>query len=400
MLNSDSGRKVAGVLERALNERLGVDSHRSTNQHEIPPKIKVFDFQPLTQQLFAGRRFSEYRFGVSAHNPHHPSRTLGALLERFSRVLGSYKVPIAYLYFPDYFNESDTSGLAWLRIGVGAATRPLDSLEVDLIANTLAREHNCRYLKYDPFLPGPAMGARFREIDDHRLDRSAATLASGEQLHAKLPATDLVFAEGPARTGYVADMLAECNEFDLLGGTMTVLAGHTVSCWQVRSGAGERFAEAIRSMNARAIKPGNSRVFTGTTSAPKDRRSDPRDRAFWLAWRCSDAKGVQHRIVSHLLEFARVKCQGSAESIDIKYAISRVLDNGRTCAGKISFLVTGEAAEGFARKLPELQLQVTAVISPAISGWKPRFQEWIDTPVLVSDDEPAEDPWGSLVVES
>jgi len=120
MSTGDSGRRVAEALERALNKRLSVEPDRSTNRPEMPPQIKVFDFQPLTQQLFAGRRFSEYRFGVSARNRDHPSRALGVLLERFSRVLGSYKVPIAYLYFPDYFNESDTSDLAWLRIGVGA----------------------------------------------------------------------------------------------------------------------------------------------------------------------------------------------------------------------------------------------------------------------------------------
>jgi len=195
-------------------------------------------------------------------------------------------------------------------------------------------------------------------------------------------------------------MLAQCNELDLIGGTMTVLAGHTVSCWQVRSGTGERFADGIRSMNAGAIKPGNSRVFPGITSALKDRRSDPSDRGFWLAWRCADMRGVQQRIVGYLVEFAGTKCEGGTGSIDVRYAISRVLDNGRTCAGKISFLVTGDTAEGFARKLPELQLEITKVISPAISGWRPRFQEWIDTPVLVSTDEPAEDPWASLVVES
>src|SRR4051812_9055657 len=166
---------------------------------------QVFPFRVQNQQLFYNRHFSEYRFGLTSEavSPHSYAPVLGTVLREFSAVLGRQNAPIAYLYFPDHETDSDGVRNVWLRVGIGASFDLLESLEIDLAGNDLARHYGCRYLKYDPGLPGKSMRDRFRRIEDYQGRGEDVTVHSSEKGPDRFGAVDFVLAEGAARAGYV-----------------------------------------------------------------------------------------------------------------------------------------------------------------------------------------------------
>lgn len=384
------------VLKAALRKALSsVQDERSG----LKAQVQAFPFDALDEHLFSGRRFSEYRFAISTQRPvmrGDASSPLGILAAKFAQSLGSYDVPIAYLYFPD-MSRTDVSDLSWLRVGVGASAEVLDSLDVDVIANGLAREYSCIYRKYDPSRVSATLEDRFRLIEDYRGDRK---LTPAEESTEGAGSVDVVFAEGPARIGYIGSLLAGTMDMDLLGGSMTVLAGHTISAWIVPYGAGPSLVNHAISVDPESVLSGQSRIFSQPLVSGWGLSPDP-GKSFWLAWRCADRPGVFREVVTLLSEFLEVDCEIGPEPMDIRYAISRVLTDGNSCAGKLRFLLApGVSSSSFEARVSTLERRVrdSLLVSPRV--WKPRDPAWLQSPVVIREGEPGEEPWASLLVDA
>ena len=106
----------------------------------------------------------------------------------------------------------------------------VESLSVDLAANDLAAEHRMIFAKYDPILARADSGYRFRILGNHQ-EEGESDSASAVVPNEATTRVEVVFTQGAARVGYVGDMLATRNATRLLGGSMTVLGGQTLSCW-------------------------------------------------------------------------------------------------------------------------------------------------------------------------
>jgi hypothetical protein len=398
---SANASEICSLLKRTVAQAL--NEVEGTN--EFPAKVEVFTIRPLDRKIFFSRRFTEYRFGmqiaseaVTSHND-----LLGQLTARFTRELGSYGAPIAYLYFPDKWDDEE--GARWLRVGVGAPSRAVDSLTLDLIANGLAKAHGCLYKIYDPGLPGPSMGDRFRKIEDYRPVRGALQPVKASPSAAVIGDTeahvDVVFAEGSARPGYVGDMLAGLPSDQLRGGSMTVIAGHTISCWVVKQGLGPRLEGHIRRQNDR-FGDADARVFFESVRTRHRTVAQPEVsvvNSFWLAWSCPDDPGILRKIVDRLRAFVRKIAGEAPVDIDVKYGISRVLADNRGCAGKVNFSLTSDSVVSkLAGSLSDLEQEVHNLLHQELRDVYALHPRWSPPAVLMSTSEPGEEPWASLVI--
>jgi hypothetical protein len=386
------------ALQSALDSAL----RDMADASRLPPSVKVFPFRALPRRLFFGRQLSEYRFGVNISPRQASYEALGALAASFARRMGAQGIPIAYLYFPDDLEANQD--ICWLRIGVGAPAQPVESLMLDLVVDRLAEEYHCIYKVYDPGLPGRSMKERFRHINDYRLTNNdegssplQPTIEPGKQEDSDGQA-DFVFAEGPAEAGYVAEMLSGETRKQLMGGTMTVLAGHTVCCWVVQRGAGEQLAEHIRQCNSHRPGSENTRVFY--EPLPSDLLTVTRSGdSYWLAWKCADKPGVLHKVVDLLLNFVADSCGGSASDVDVKYAISRVVAEGTICIGKLNFLIANEAVAGsFADSSWRLERQIVKLLKAETRHAMARDRRWEKPIAAIDNSEPGQEPWVSLLI--
>lgn len=344
--------------------------------------IEIDVFESLSEKLFRGRRFAEYRFGVATASSDSRAR-LATMLQQFTNALGESGVPIAYLYFPDHEHSgSEYEDFEWARVGVGAPTRAVESMEVDLIANKFARDSGCVYRKYDPVLGGESMDDRFALIANYESSREA--LAKTAQTSSPTD-VDVVFVHSPARVGLVGEMLAGQAGPGLLAGSMTVLAGQTISCWVFPLGSGSNLISGLRDLglsdpaNTRsqlhALGPVRGEVDLSTTNME----------SYWVAWRCNDAPGVVRRLVDALIK--HVSDQRGATP-DFRYMITRVLANGAACAGKLKLRVPS-VVDGAELDLAVIHGLVTSELQ-AIG------QDRVE--VRVQRGEPGEEPWASLLV--
>jgi hypothetical protein len=113
---------------------------------------------------------------------------------------------------------------------------------------------------------------------------------------------------------------------------------------------------------------------------------DPRE-SYWIAWRCFDQSGVARKVADLIYNFVNDACK---EPPNLQYAISRVLANRGSCAGKLkltvpaTFCSLGNEGSTALKKL----LQAELPLEPA-SG--------LPADVLVQPEEPNEEPWASLL---
>jgi hypothetical protein len=250
------------------------------------------------------------------------------------------------------------------------------------------------------------MRDRFREIEDYRAlirshDNGARPRDAFTSDRRSPEHVDVVFAEGPARPGYVGDMLAGVPGEELKGGSMTVLAGHTISCWVVERGFGQPLEAHIRRRNEQFGDP-DARVFhesvplrPGATFPPEPSIAN----SFWLAWSCPDKPGILRKIVDRLRGFVREVHDGTLVDVDIKYGISRVLADERGCVGKVNFLVTNDmVAKEFGTSLLALEREVRRLLDDERRGRYSSHPSSGATAVLTSTSEPGEEPWASLAI--
>lgn len=381
---SSAAPDVKDLLPELLREAVAKELDQLGLPESTFKDIEVLVFEGKGDKLFANRRFSEYRFGVLS-GAHDGPRRLAQMTLEFSKKLGDSRVPIAYLFFPDVDN-STTPSIDWVRLGIGAPKRAVDSMELDLAANDLATKYRCIYRKYDatrrekPEVP-------YSEIANY--DESSvgahAVIVGGEE-HLESQCVDVVFALGAARAGLVGDMLAGEAGPRLLAGSMTVIAGHTISCWVVPEGSGGGLVSHIRRVDVNRLESELKGVHILDSLEVKHGRPNERE-SLWIAWRCRDEPGVARKIVDRVFDHI---CATSTESPDVTYAISRVLASGQSCAGKIKVCVPKAYCDSATDWLDGLRLALSSSLSlDEVSGQPPDIR--------VGRDEPNEEPWASLL---
>lgn len=338
------------------------------------PGLEVYRLPHTSSRLFLDRQFCEYRFGAGT-----AASRLGRIARDFTARLGRAGIPIAYLNFPDPWREQP--GHDWLRIGVGIENAPMSSIDADLDAVICAREHHCVVAKYDPALRGDGLGGRFHVLDDF-------SGPEGEHAPTAGP-VDVVFLEGPAEVGYVAEMLSCAPDDSVLGGSMAVLAGHTVASWIVQAGAGREFLAKAREpqLSRQTLRgPAREQLIEGLDPGPTTHANATE---FWVCWRCRETPGV----LAKVLEETQAATGGPTSWLNVDRAVSRVLAQGQTCAGKLKFSLV---SAGGGADLAAIQTRVHEALAGALTNWEPGREDWKSNPVLVLGTEPAADPWASL----
>lgn len=382
LLSATAPDFVKHRLEQALVD--GLANFHCAREFDPKPKVKAFDFTALDDLLFVDRRFTEYRFGLPSDSPSlHPE--LAHVAAHVTRRLGEAAVPVAYLYFPDRWRDR-TPDIAWLRIGIGAPQRLVDAVELDLAANEFAEVHRTVFEKYDPFVHQQSMSERFHRLGDYRSSMSSLEPALTSESH-----WDVVYAEGPARSGYIADMLSDKNLVPVAGST-TVLAGHTIGCWLMPEGSGEALAEHIREIDPQAIEAELARVVVDQVESGSFASNSAR--SLWLAWKGPDQPGMLRTLLDALVSYVEDHA-GSVTDVDIKYAVSRVLASGMTCAGKLNFMMTEHLADAILEEQDDLRSALLSALRR-----RPGNAVESNSEVIVMDDEPGEEPWASLLVEN
>lgn len=381
---------VSRVVEQALEAEglvpvIDRSPHgRGPGADEASP-VAAFPFIVGDDGLFKGRVFSEYRFSVPGRSV-DGARELGGIATRVSGVLRDHGVPIAYLFFPDRWSHGPDSQT--LRIGLGAPQKWVDLLEVDVRVTAIARLAGCEFQKYNPYLDGPSMADRFGTI----VARDRQDAGSEEE---GIRSFDAVFVEAPARAGLVASML-EIVGPDVAGGTMTVLRGHTVACWLVPKGTGEAAHDKLEKLDPPAVANGQMRVIH-QPAAQDGAAPVRRGRPIWIAWTNRDRPGVLSAILETVTAYV-VELGGEPKDVDVKYAVSRVLADGSSCAGKMNLVIcpelVGRLDISFTALLKGLEARIGQGCAPV--GGRPDPSETF----TVAEQEPGEEPWASLVVES
>lgn len=351
-------------LALSLKSQIALSLALTANDEELIDPV-VSTFTELPDSIFENRRFAEFRFGVR-RLPDWRQRLSDATVE-FCKVLAKASVPIAYLYFPD---SGEPDSFAWVRFGVGATRGAAEMAEVDLSANSIALSHSMRFDMYDAASSGFSMMERMTVIADY-------TPAGSECSECQLDDVDVVFVQGPARPGFVASMIG-ASAF-LQGGSMTVLAGHTVACWVVPKGHGDGLISSIegRSEQAHGLDTVILRRL-GPVGAGESRPS-----SFWLSWVCEDRPGVFYRLLEDLTE-AVDRLDGV--KANVRFSISRVLADGK-CAGKLKFEIDETVSERLVGELSRLEGMLQDELRSATNE---------SAIVVLAQSEPREEPWGSL----
>ncbi|MGL5824273.1 MAG: hypothetical protein ACRCYU_05455, partial [Nocardioides sp.] len=252
------------------------------------------------------------------------------------------------------------------------------------------------------------MTQRFREIEDYSGGVVTTDSADASQENQSDSATvDVVFARAAARPGLVADMLSGVAGSRIAGGSMSVLGGHTLSCWLVPAGVGEKLELEISELATLGGRVRSTRTPGGSNWRP----GVPRQ-TIWLAWQAPDSIGIFAAVLDKTFSYLR-RSLGSSTAIDVRYAVSRVLMGSRGCAGKVKLHVGIEP--GALKPLLEgLQVELRHVLTEGdgayngVSPWWVTYQSRVRRSALwrrrtdagsivVQEDEPGEEPWASLL---
>jgi len=237
---------------------------------------------------------------------------------------------------------------------------------------------------------------------------------------ADVPDVAVVSVETRGRVGLVHDMLTSSDtpgsmtsplSAVLLGGTMSVLQGHTFAMWLVpRDAAGgvRTTLEQLLHGRPREELPlafDESKDVWTHERVPSDQYA-PDEKSIWIAWQCPDSPGVMRSVVTtvedHLMtdEDAPTGAGSfdngpSDEQTRVAYAISRVLDGGPICAGKLKVSGRRIVIERALNSSHALEKRLERVLTALIDGREPQPRGSVPT-VRVSEFEPAQKPWTTL----
>lgn len=412
LVSPDGLPTVESELREELRKALArlyasnLESFFEGGRHE--PTITPFTAQHESW-LYRNRPFTEFRFGVADRSFPHQIERLAIILNEFTAGLRTLRVPIAYLYFPmQWSTAAQDLGLEasswpsvpvrWLRIAIGGPPEVGNLFELQREADRLAEASGASLALYSPASTGTSMGKRFTLVRQ-AIDRSASE--HGDEVANRVEGDhSVLFVGGPARVGLVDDVLKivlplVSKKATLSAGTMTVLQGHTVASWTMPSSSAGSAADALRGAKERLrLTHVSGPHDVGERGHVVEKRG-----SFWIAWRCGDRPGMFKRVLETVAVFSGVDPLDGpdvANRLSIDYALSRVLADGRTCAGKVKF---SEVHSGDRGPIDEAALAeaLRSALRDAIEGWACSKPDWMRNPVLVARSEPAEDPWAELV---
>ena len=370
--------------------------------------------------LFVKSELREVRFGFPQEAGCAPS---AEVLAEFSRELARLAIPIAYFHFPHTWDppsdESRCDPMTWMRVGFAAPSHSGGQLEAEFSAYNVAEKFDCELFLSNANSPESQYSRRFERFRESTLSSPLAAPPTSRPTSSPL---SCLFVRGVARPGFVSEVVADClNAAPLAargetpvpfiaGGTMSVLHGHSMLTLAVPTEAAEAIIRELeRPVDGidltDAARPLSVRVSTSPVGATTLHSSDASAFTFWIGWRCAESIGVVRRLLTSTGDFFP-RGQGAAPSV--VYAVSRVLEDGFSCAGKLKLEVGVTAATEAGLVSQEQGFQydgalalcetLRATISNEIAAWNPSEQSWKEQPVVVTPHEPDEEPWATLSV--
>jgi hypothetical protein len=349
---------------------------------------------PKSAELFAGTHLGEVRLGF----PEYPGRLwkheAHQMLVGVADILKAEGVPIAYAFGPFCWDGMPLdTGLTtervessrWLRVGYGLPGNWTSDMPVSIAVSELAASNCWDFGLYSPDRRAAdnTMDSRFT-LDLNADSASAAAIAQNITPSEEEP---LFYSSAldEARVGLVRDLIDTEEPVDR--GETTSLASVSMAALHGRTSlsvvASRQLAEAVASD---ALVNGiPERHASGTAS-------------FWFSWRCSDAPGVALRLLDRLSIFCAA--DDRVPNLAVAYSVSRTLESGGTCAGKMRLLGDAEDVDAlFDSTLREaLEDELRGVIAENLQDWWPAEREWRDEPVKISRREPWEGPWANLAL--
>jgi hypothetical protein len=401
--------RLAGELRRELRPRAPL---RAPDVSSAVPTGLQWDVQPIAPGddlvLYAGRQFREMRFRIGCGRV--AAGRAARVIDRFSNVLGDQEVPLAYLHYPLHWAGEADHQQQWLRMAYAVADDPAADLALEMAAYSIAEAEDVALCTYDPTRPG-TMENRFvtlREPPERGRrqpgDPSRGTAAGAEGTGRP---TLALCIRGRARPGLVGRLMRGLSGASVYGCTMAVLYGNTVCNVVLDHTSGEEMHRRLADLAPDVtVVPYRVDAHTPIVGGAGDD-----DMSCWVAWCSGDQIGLMQRVVEAVYGVFRDR---RVEVPNVNYAISRLLADGGTCAGKVHFVCSRREAEqvGLAphhdapgdvgAAPPEgwsaLREAVREAVRPALAGWRPPHREWLARPVEVGTVEPSEEPWARLVV--
>jgi len=423
-LDQESLRGLIADLATQLRSRLapGGDGGETEAVPGPRPNDPAVAVQPIERgdeyALYAGRHFREMRFGIDRRDPMWAA-TCARLIASFSAALGRRGVPLAYLHFPllwdslpPSWHEVNATHVRWLRMAYavpsGGGDTSVDT-GIELDAWGIADDEGVGLAAYEPTIRG-ALEDRFVLLTPPppfsavtTPDASTINGAASQEAHG--PANVALGVEVLAKAGLLADVMRDLPAARVYGCTVAVLYGQTLCNIVVDEATSEELVRRVLQ------KDGGVAPHPVQPTVQVVRRSNDQDFVFWVAWCCGDRPGVMRSV----LQTVRSAFQREDQRMpNINYAISRVLADGRTCAGKVELIClrqeaarmglldpnhpVGERANESLGGWRRLETALGRAIAPALVGWAPQTVEWLARPVTVGDAEPSEQPWAQLIV--
>ena len=358
--------------------RAATDAFKEVHREEVgdlSERFPVLDFVPGDDSLFSASQFTEYRF---ANGSKDHREALGSAIAELALNAGSHQVPIAYTFFPT--REGDAGVEQGAKIALALPNDVAKEMALEWSAVKIAARYHLRLEAYNAASSVAEYGNRFLEVGDFRKTDSEPADPSMEF------AKRAIFVTGRAQPGLVGRMLSNDVGSKLIGGTMTVVGGHTVACWVGPERIGDELEEAIHN-NCEGNVTIVGRRMPQASAQPLATLGD-----CWLAWALPDNPG-KYRIVLNLFESAVTEEFGCESVVDYIYANTRVLSPS-ICAGKIHARILGKQGISFKEALDRTLSRIRAS-----EGWSKAAEgrpSSRDVDLSLSETEPGEEPWARI----
>lgn len=352
--------------------------------------------------MYAGKDLREVRFGLRRDHLTAAGQC-GAILGQFAAVLRGHDCPIAYVHYPHRWNSYGDDSLDWLRIAFAVDADGGRDAAIEIEAWRLACAQQAALVAYDPSLPHRFRSDRFARLyQPERADEPVPEMPRAPHDRVGL------CAEGPARVGLVADLLAEAGDVLVEGCTVAILHGRTVANLIVVDPSASRLEEVLRE-RLEPVGGEVQRFDVSNTTKIIPRLGDEQLFTFWMAWVCPDRAGAINEVLRALYEQFRT---AGLPTPNIVYGTSRVLADGRSCVAKFKFscdvgdagrfgLLDGTGAldtrsVSTSTGAAKLREAVMVGLGAPPDDWQPSDPAWRTQSVRASGSEPHDEPWVSL----
>lgn len=412
----EAEQEIVAYLQEQLEETQGPPAERlRARRAGFPPVMRLSRGDEMG--LYGGRMYREVRFGLHSGGQHRAdisrdtAEQCARILKAFTAALKSYETPVAFVHFPHGW-RSNAPELSWLRIAYAVEPGIGADLATEVAAWNIASAEGVALSVYEPTRRGLPYPQRYEHLLPPAPTSPTTSPTPPEPANASHVAQTRVSVciEGMARTGLLADTIAGLDALPaspdrplaLFGCTAGVLYGHTVTSLVVDSNHGLPLWADPGALHRRIDLGDEVAVSVQLPYDDSPVMEETSEAMFWVAWCCGERPGVIVRLVHAVVD--RFLAAGATEP-NVQYAISRVLAEGETCAGKIKFSGDPKVVEQMGLHEPhddlaraKMQETLVEAISYALDDWVPPDLEWKKRPIWLTSSEPREEPWATLVV--